>query len=168
MIPSLVDELSGVWLLGGFFLPHSKALPNQWFWKINFLFWANGLVAACPAGCGIANWYDSHLEHILTGTQTEGTLMLIPIFFRSEDGCRFGNYHHFNGPNVHPRSISMEFLAAVLPRASWTARRTRTKCVWSRYKSEAEVRQWSWQSLVATRLPKSKPKCFLVPLINMW
>jgi len=27
-------------------------------------------------------------------------------------------------------------------------------------KSEAEVRQWSWQSLVATRLPKSKPKYF--------
>ena len=130
MIPSLVDELSGVWLLGGFFLPHSKALPNQWFWKINFLFWANGLVAACPAGCGIANWYDSHLEHILTGTQTEGTLMLIPIFFRSEDGCRFGNYHHFNGPNVHPRSISMEFLAAVLPRASWTRAQNKNKmCV---------------------------------------
>ena len=27
-------------------------------------------------------------------------------------------------------------------------------------KSEAEIRQWSWQSLVATRLPKSKPMYF--------
>ena len=143
--------------LRGFFLPHSKALPNQWFWKINFLFWANGLVAACPAGCGIANWYDLHLEHILTGTQTEGTLMLISIFCRSEDGWRFGNYHHFNGVSGGGTA------ARVMNRAQ-----NKNKMCVIKIQIRSRGTPVELEVFGGDTIAQIKPKCFLVPLINRW